>query len=202
MSLHGYRPELAGVIPPPSSPHTARIARPRGESKQDYCTPRSFLNLVERKFGPITWDLAATAAHAVTQGGRYFGPDHVLPNERDALCPQLPWPRATGLAWCWLNPPFAAIAPWAKKCAAEASRGCKILLLVPASIGSNWYWSRVAPYARTFSVGRMVFVERHADGSETPVVDSKGKPAPFPKDLMLAAYGLPSGLERWRWQDG
>ena len=34
-------------------------AQKPGSSKQDYSTPRAFLDAVEKRFGRIKWDLAA-----------------------------------------------------------------------------------------------------------------------------------------------
>jgi len=56
----------------------------RGSSKQDYATPRSFIAAVEKRFGPLSWDLAAHRENKVTGRdglGRedYFGPDHPRP---------------------------------------------------------------------------------------------------------------------------
>lgn len=178
-------------------PHTgsARVSRPRGESKQDYCTPRVFLNAVEREFGAIVWDLAATREQKVKPNIGYFGPDAPVPYD-NAL--KVNWSAIEYSGLLWLNPPYSNIKPWAQK-AAESGR--RIGLLVPASIGANWYWDHVAPYARTFSVGRMMFVIRHEDGSETPACfDKHGKPTNYNKDLMFAVFGMSPGVERWQWK--
>lgn len=189
------------LLDKPAYTGRARVARPRGESKQDYCTPRVFLDAVERKFGPIVWDLAATAYQSVIGyrlPANYFGPDHVLESRRDAL--SAVWNQIEpGLRW--LNPPFSHIAPWVKRCALYASATKPIALLVPASIGANWYWDYVAPNARTFSVGRMMFVIRHEDGSETPACfDKHGKPTNYNKNLMFCVFGMSPGGERWKWK--
>lgn len=205
-------------------PSAARIMPPQcpGNSRQDYCTPRAFLDAVEREFGPIVWDLAATYNQSVLRHTDlqdvhrehcYFGPDHMCQDMRDSLA--RPWiscvlPACAGLLW--LNPPYSRIAPWAAKCAAESQLGARIAFLVPASIGAAWYWDHCAPYARTFSIGRLTFVNRLRDGVtvgtvETPAcLDAKGRPTPYPKDLLLVLYdvagGMTPGIERWKWQAG
>jgi len=150
----------------------------RGRSRQAVRTPPEFLAAVEAKFGRLTFDLAATEKNAVCK--RFFT------KRQDALTRR--WP--VGLNW--LNPPFDNIAPWVAKCAEESRRpGVQILVLVPASIGSNWYRDHVEGKAAVIPVGnpRLKFVG-HPDG--------------FPKDLMLICYGLGqkrSVLPQWQWKN-
>ena len=98
----------------------------------------------------------------------------------------------------WLNPPFSSIAPWARKCAEEAKLGAEILLLAPASVGANWWWSWVEPAARVYSVGRMTFDNCFNRKTGEPVTD------PYPKDLALCHFKRwghrPERMERWIWQ--
>lgn len=144
-----------------------------GRSKQDYQTPREFLDVVELRFGKITHDLAATSKNAVCDA--FFGPDD------DSLAQD--WSRLGGVLW--LNPPYANIEPWARKCAFTG--GSEILLLVPASVGSVWY----ARYVHPFSIVHAL--------SPRPSFDGKN---PFPKDLILAQYTpmRPAPLQLWRWK--
>jgi hypothetical protein len=101
--------------------------------------------------------------------------------QENALAQQ--WYKIKGLLW--LNPPFASITPWAAKCADEATQGAKILLLVPASVGSNWFRDHVFNQARVlFLNGRLTFV---------------GCPTSYPKDCMLCSYGDEPGCEIWKW---
>jgi phage N-6-adenine-methyltransferase len=138
-----------------------------GRSRQDYETPREFLVAVERVFGPLKVDLASTPANAKAPA-----------RLDDSLA--VPWPVGP---LCWLNPPFARIGPWAAKC---ASSGARVLLLVPASVGANWYAEHVHGRALVLALqGRISF-----DGI-----------APFPKDCILAAYGFGKpGFEVWDWR--
>src|SRR5687768_11527499 len=102
----------------------------RGGSRQDFETPPEFMAAASARFGALTFDLAASAANAKA------------PCYYDELADSLkqPWPKR-GLNW--LNPPFAHIPPWARKCFRESCDGSRILLLVPASVGSNWYRDNV-----------------------------------------------------------
>jgi hypothetical protein len=159
----------------------------RGRSKQDYGTPIEFIEAAEKRFGPIAWDLAATSANKKSWRdgtGRedYFGPDHPRPEYRDALATD--WDIAGTL---WLNPPFADIAPWAAKCAQYRHRADWILLLTPASIGTDWFAEHVNGKAMVLGLSpRMTF---------------EGTTDPYPKDLMLSVFGFSvRGFDVWRWK--
>lgn len=147
----------------------------RGKSKQDYRTPREFLRAVEFRFGTIQFDLAASERYVCAE---FFS------EADDALKQKWPTDKL-----CWLNPPFGNIAPWARKCGEEARLfGVRVLLLVPASIGSNWYWHNCAPHAHTLCLHpRLTFVGAHD---------------PYPKDLMLCAFGPDKRgqVDRWIWR--
>jgi phage N-6-adenine-methyltransferase len=146
----------------------------KGASKQDYATPREFLDAVEKRFGTIRHDLAASGENKACED--YFD------EHRDSL--EQDWAALTGVLW--LNPPFGNVAPWAKKCADSASPRTRILLLVPASVGTEWYAEHVHHDA-------MVYALR-------PRICFDGK-NPFPKDLILAAYGFGvRGFDLWRWK--
>lgn len=131
---------------------------------------------VKQAFGPIDFDLAADENNH--QAETYFD------EADDSLT--APWPLEGNL---WLNPPYSKIAPWAKRCADWYGTG-KIFLLVPASVGSEWYANHVENKAWSirFLRPRLTFV---------------GHKHPYPKDLMLAIYN-PYSEERWvgswRWK--
>ena len=148
----------------------------RGTSRQDYQTPVDFLVAVGKRFGPLSVDLAARFDNTVAP--QFIGP------ELDSLTEQ--WHKRKGLLW--LNPPFDKISPWACKCANESKLGARILFLVPASVGSNWFAEHVHNHAHVLLLnGRLSF-----DGV-----------APFPKDCILACYGfhdLKPGYDVWRWK--
>jgi DNA N-6-adenine-methyltransferase (Dam) len=177
-------------------------AQKPGKSRQDFGTPRAFLDAVQLRFGRITLDLAAHERNHVCD--RWFGPGGECV---DSL--QETWPESGVL---WLNPEFADIEPWARKCAAHitpnrrqlgsleehldeitgeslwrAARKFVILLLVPASIGSNWFACHVNGKAIVEGVqGRLSF-----DGK-----------APYPKDCMLCQFWPDGrhGFGVWDWR--
>lgn len=146
------------------------------DSKQDYATPLEFIAAVERRFRPITLDLAAHADN--TKSKRWYGPGGEAPDSFEANW-QIP-----GLLW--LNPPFNAIPRWSARCAAESAKGAEILMIVPASVGANWFRDSVAPSADVYLLnGRMSF-----DGKDQ-----------FPKDCLLAHYyGVEGRIRIWDWR--
>lgn len=150
----------------------------RGQSKQDYQTPEDFMLAVKRRFGKISYDLAAHAQN--TQCTLFF-------TEADNSLVQC-WAdiETASNGWLWLNPQFDNIAPWAEKCAKESADGARILFLVPASIGANWFRDHVHGKAMVFALnGRMSF-----DGKN-----------PYPKDCILCAYSHGScGFDVWNWK--
>lgn len=151
-----------------------------GKSEQVVRTPRAFLDAVECRFGDIQWDLAATRDNCVAPNSlSYFGPDHVTPDNRDGLA--APW-EAGCLHWC--NPPFDNIKAWTAR---AASIGSRVLMLLPASIGSEWFAKHVHGKAYVLALRqRLTFV---------------GHSHPYPKDLMIAVYGFGlTGFDVWRWQ--
>ncbi len=148
----------------------------KGKSKQDYGTPRDFLDAVEKRFGSIHFDLAASASNAKAQD--YFT------EADDALSKN--WAQCPG-SLLWLNPPFADIAPWAAKCALHASASVRILLLTPASVGSNWFAEHVHGKAIVLGLN--------------PRLTFEGTSDPYPKDLMLSCFGFGvNGFDVWRWK--
>lgn len=159
------------------------LQRP-GTSEQTVCTPRAFLNAVERRFGPITFDLAATSENEVTGSGFYFGPGSSY--GENALV--VPWPRE-GLLWC--NPPYGLIKGngFARKGRLEAEKGSRIAMLIPAAVATNWYADEIHGHAFVLPIRpRLTFV---------------GHKDPYPKDLMLCMFGPgANGFEPWAWNSG
>lgn len=155
----------------------------RGESKQDYQTPPEFLQAVRNrlKIHNFTWDLAATDANKVSPG--YYGPGSR--HGEDALA--CDWSGVHD--WKWLNPPYADIKPWVEKAAIESAEGAQIAMLIPASVGANWWSDYVINDAyQLFLNGRLTFV-----GCDTP----------YPKDCALLLYTpfIRSGNAIWTWKD-
>lgn len=153
-------------------------AQKPGRSKQNYGTPPEFLDAVKRLLDikEFAVDLAADQFNTVAQ--------IYLTKEMDALSKD--WREAwTGAAW--INPPYDHIAPWVKN-----AYECKgyVVMLVPASVGSNWWRDWVHNKAHVwFLNGRLTFV---------------GCTDPYPKDCALIAYqsswlGLGWEYDVWTW---
>jgi phage N-6-adenine-methyltransferase len=159
-----------------------------GKSKQDYRTPPEFIDAVAKRFGRPTFDLAATSGEQIP------GVDHYFTPEQDSLAQswahlQTPGQDDPSARVAFLNPPFANIAPWAQKLTDEC-RWLKrwTLMLVPASVGSDWYRKHIHGKAMVLGLSpRLTFV---------------AAPDPYPKDLALicAGFGV-SGFQTWRWNE-
>lgn len=155
-----------------------------GTSEQTVCTPRAFLDAVERRFGSLTFDLAATRENSITGDGSFFGHGSLL--AEDALT--VDWPREK-LLWC--NPPYGLIKGngFARKARIESEKGSRIAMLIPAAVATNWYAEEVHGHAFVLPIRpRLTFVG-HTD--------------PYPKDLMLCMFGPGArGFEPWQWNRG
>jgi hypothetical protein len=87
----------------------------------------------------------------------------------------------------WLNPPFGQCNKFAEKSRNEMLKGARILMLTPASVGSEWYSEFVKDFAHSIALRpRLVF---------------EGETSPYPKDLMLTVFHSSiSGFSTWRWK--
>lgn len=155
-------------------------------TKQDYGTPRDFVDACAARFGPIVCDLAAHSENAKHE--LFISP------EADSLA--VDWSVWLPTGNLFLNPPFKWIDPWAKKCRAESERRHGlILMLTPASIGTEWFAEHVHRHAMVLGLSpRLPF-----DGM--PVNATTGKVDGYPKDLMLSVFGAGlNGFDTWRWR--
>jgi phage N-6-adenine-methyltransferase len=92
--------------------------------------------------------LDAAAIRSNTKCPLYFGPDHAIPEFRDAL--KIDWAGSirnhlhTRLRPVWCNPPFSReekipIEPWIEKFWKESQKGLTIVSPIPASIQTRWW---------------------------------------------------------------
>lgn len=185
-------------------------------SKQDYRTPTEFMTAVEARFGPITFDLAATAAN--TQSPNYFapcsGPEGPMPFDPQAFATDAfdhPWATLSSrfrregfLGLCWLNCEFNDIEHWASKCAEESQKwGCNILLLTPASVGANWFSDVIAPFADVYIVKpRLAFIPKQTYNKDCML--SHFCATDVRSSDKFAVKGAPSeefrSMEIWNWK--
>lgn len=150
-----------------------------GSSEQAVGTPRPFLDAVERRFGPIRWDLAANASNAVVPN--YYGPGS--PHGEDTY--QKSWHLHGGVLW--LNSQFDQLAEATAKSNADGRQGARVVQLSPASVSTEWF-------ARNVHQQAMVLFLR-------PRIKFVGEEDPFPKDLAIFAWGpwVSPGYSTWRW---
>lgn len=154
---------------------TMPIQKP-GRSEQIVCTPPIFLDALRNRLGIERFDidLAASSDNAVAE---------VYYTEADDALVQ-PW---TGSGWGFCNPPFGDIEPWVCKAWTESCKGANIAMLLPASVGSNYWKSYIDQKAYVlFLSPRLTFV---------------GHKHPYPKDLALLLYNAfgGTGYACWRW---
>ena len=149
-----------------------------GRSKQDYATPPEFIAAVVERIGHhFALDIAASAENTIAE--KFYS------EADDALDESKSWVYGE---WAWLNPPFGKIAPWVRKASDEADHGVQIAMLVPASVGSNWWSEWVHNRAHVLLLSpRLTFV---------------GHRNPYPKDLALLLYTpyIRGGYDTWRWK--
>jgi phage N-6-adenine-methyltransferase len=157
------------------------------DSKQNYGTPWDFVLRVQKAWGipHFDYDLAADGQNAK---GTVW-----IDKERDSLAQD--WSRLRGKLW--LNPPYADIAPWVEKCYRSTREpGRNIFVLIPASVGSNWYRDWVHTKCDVYFLN--------------PRLKFDGATSLYPRDLMLCVYG---GMDEdevkdmhppsvWNWKDG
>lgn len=155
-----------------------------GKSEQVVCTPPNFLNALKNhlRIDEFSIDLAADGFNKVTD--KFYG-------EEDNSLVQS-WTEFKGQPlkpWAFCNPPYGDIRPWVEKAYAESQKGAHVAMLVPASVGSNWWadWVHQLSYV-TFLNGRITFV---------------GHKSPYPKDLAILLYapmfGVDGGYGVWDW---
>lgn len=148
-------------------------------SEQVVCTPPEFLYAVRERLGIAQFDCDLAASIDNTICSMFYT------EEDSALLHN--W--SLGEDWNWCNPPYGSIAPWVQKAWEEAGRGAKTAMLVPASVGSNWWKNWVHNAAHVlFLNGRLTFV---------------GHKTCYPKDLALLLYckSHVGGYEVWPWEN-
>lgn len=166
-------------VPAVTEPFALALSVPESppDSGQNYATPWEFIRAVEARFGPIVFDLSASAEN--TKAPKFFS------KEEDSLAQD--WTALTGNLF--LNPPYAGLEPWSRKCKQSRTLGSirRIFLLTPASVSTEWWAEHVHLEALVLFVRpRLTFV---------------GATDPYPKDLSLAIFGAAPGYEPWAWNE-
>lgn len=152
--------------------------------KDDWETPEALFQLLDQEFD-FQVDRAATLLSA--KASRYYGPDHPLPEYRDALT--CPWDGRG-----FLNPPYSQVGKFLQKAYWEMTTGVPTVALVAARPDTR-YWHDYVAYADEvrFLKGRLKF-------------ESAGKvenSAPFPSAIVIFKPA-PTGMvytQRVTWWD-
>lgn len=152
-------------------------AQKPGKSEQVVATPQNLLDAVKDRLKIVDFSLDVAADDVNHVCGRY------LTEAEDGLIQD--WILS---GWNWCNPPFGQLEQWTSKAAHESMKGASTAMLVPASVGSNWWLTWVEGYAyQSFLNGRITFV---------------GHDKPYPKDcaiLLYTPWGF-CGHEIWNWK--
>ena len=155
---------------------TRMPAQRPGLSRQDYGTPPELLAALAAYRGIVpVLDAAASPENAICP--------HYYTEVDDAITKD--WGT---VGWVWCNPPFANITPWVEKAYTQSLHpGSQVAMLVPASVGSNWWRNHVDGKAHVLFLNpRLTFV---------------GCTDPYPKDCALLLYTpfIKGGYEVWKW---
>lgn len=153
------------------------------ESKQDHATPFEFVRAVEQEWCvSMLIDLAANEENAKADTFLSLPANSLAVNWTDALKQAKPFDDSRPCAW--LNPPFRGVDPWMEKCKTESAKGCRIVSLTLASLGTGWYRNHVEGRALSLVLRkRVTFI---------------GQPTSFPKELMITLWGFGmSGFGFW-----
>lgn len=142
-----------------------------GRSVQDVGTPDWLVKVIEQTWGKIALDAAASHENHVAIP-YYTEADNGLLQS---------WYVPAGCI-VFINPPFGNCREWTQAAHASAHFfGRTVVMLVPASVGSNWWADHVDQKASVYFIRpRLVF---------------KGHTDPYPKDLALLVYGEQPGYK-------
>jgi phage N-6-adenine-methyltransferase len=176
-----------------------------GRSKQNYATPRNFIEPVKARLAisEFQFDFAAEAENTKA-------PNYWTKEDNSLAKSGVEWAAQVSGGWGWLNPEFSDIDPWAARCVETKAAGGHVALLVPAGVGANWFRDHVDGHAHVlFLNGRLCFIEDWATTID-PATLKPGKGPPrcftseplYPKDCILCLYSpeIAPGYRVWSWK--
>lgn len=171
-----------------------------GRSKQNYGTPKNFLDALKSKLGitKFTFDFACDEQNVKAERG-WTEADNSL------VQPLSLWVARSAGGWGWLNPPYADIEPWVIKCLLASQKGAKIALLVPASVGSNWYRDfihREHGVQTLLLNGRLCFIENWRETINPKTGTFYTSEPLYPKDCICVLFGTGEAYRAdvWTWK--
>ncbi|KAA0682214.1 DNA N-6-adenine-methyltransferase [Roseomonas genomospecies 6] len=150
-----------------------------GTGKDEWWTPPDLLTTIQAALGVgERWDLDPCSPGAAVS--HVPAVRHVMAAEDSLSLPM--WGTAGDTAF--VNPPFSAVGAFAARCADEAGRGLRLVLLVPARPGARWWRECVVGDGAT----DVVFLGRRlAFGGPS------GPRGPAPFDVALVCWGWSEG---------
>lgn len=160
----------------------------RHSSKQDLGTPWPFVWACEQKWGPIAWDLAASANN--TKAPRYLG-KRINSLKQD-------WTDILRRDIGWLNPEFDPVAPWIDKVCLECEKGARLIVNTRASVGADWFW-QMEPLGNVYTLKpRLIYLNQRDKITGRPLK----KPKVYPSDLIVTVFNLEpkQPMQRWEWK--
>ena len=109
--------------------------------KQDWATPEKLFDQLNAKYGPLELDVCATQSNrkCPTWLGQQT-PDIFVDGLTTiwSMC-SVGFGNRQLVQKCWMNPPYGReIKAWVKKASDEAAKGCTVVCLLPARLGSRW----------------------------------------------------------------
>lgn len=163
----------------------------RHRSNQAHETPWELISAIEKRFGLIEIDLAATAKNR--KAGRY-----ITKKENSLKCN---WAKMLKGGLGYLNPEFDPVTPWIEKSIEQQIAGARFVDLLQGSMDANWFW-KMLRHCHVYAL--------------EPRVTFEGEKDVFPKPLVLSAFncqhndepgktiervpGKFHGLYRWHWK--
>ena len=140
----------------------------KSSADETWSTPKAFFEKCNEEFNFVL-DAAALQSSALCDN--WYGPDHPDESRRDAFTRN--WAEDADGGTIWLNPPYSrSVKKWLEKADFEASRGGKIVLLVPSRTDTSWFHDYCLKHEVRYLRGRLKFNNSMSN-------------APFPSALVV-----------------
>ena len=153
--------------------------------RDDWQTPRKLVSFLDDAWGPFVLDVAASAANAVCKD--YFS------LETNGLVQD--W-HTDGNGTIWCNPPWGEARAWVEKAIMENRRHrTRIVMLLPASTDTKWFWELSAMAYILLMYGRVRF--------DLPGEEQDGNPMRPDRGAMVAILdrSIFPAIIAWDWRE-
>ena len=111
-----------------------------GKASDEWSTPQEFYAELNDEFD-FMLDVAASRENR--KCGFWLGPEQMFDNYRDGLTFEWSLLLKGTTSACWMNPPYSRCREFIAKAALEASKGCKVVALVPSRTDTRWWHDHV-----------------------------------------------------------